>query len=75
MTKRLTKQQRRDWFYALTDQEREAWIAKKQAQKTKDRAGKPSNCPIFPVIDSSNRKEWQDKVLKMNDWLDKGVFA
>ena len=34
-----------------------------------------SGCPIFPVINSSNRKKWQEKILKLNPWLDPGVFA
>lgn len=69
-----SKAERREWFYGLTDQEREQWLAKKKAEKAKRNAGKPSNCTVFPVIDSSNRKKWQERVLKLNDWLDPDIF-
>ncbi len=71
---RKTKQQRQEWFYSLTEQDREEWIRKKQAEKSLKRAGKPSNCTVFPLIDSSNRKKWQERVLKLNNWLDPDVF-
>ena len=33
-----------------------------------------TGCPIFPAIDSSNRKEWQNKVRRMNPWLPEDIF-
>ena len=74
--KRSTKADRRAWFYSLSDEERETWILKKNEAKRKrlEKTGFASNCTVFPAIDASNRKAWQDKVLRMNPWLDPNVF-
>lgn len=74
---RRTKAQRRAWWYSLTDEERYAYIGKKQTIKAKNRVSYPqneSNCPIFPVITSENREDWQELILKKNPWLDESVF-
>ncbi|KKK63835.1 hypothetical protein LCGC14_2990270 [marine sediment metagenome] len=70
---RATKAQRRAWWHSLTDEERYAYQQKKMAQKPK-RTNFESNCTVFPVIDSSNRQEWRDKILRMNPWLNESVF-
>ncbi len=73
MYKRKSKAERRRWWWSLTDDERYAYQQKKMAQKPK-RTNFESSCTVFPVIDSSNRKEWQERILKLNDWLDPGIF-
>ncbi len=74
MYTRKSKAERRRWWLSRTEEERQTYIQHKQAEKAEKRQGKPSACPIFPVIDSSNRKEWQDKILKLNLWLNPGVI-
>lgn len=72
----LSKAERQEWWSTRTEEQKQAFIAKKQAQKAKRRSkdGLLSTCKVFPVIDSSNRKEWQRKVLRMNPWLDPDIF-
>ena len=73
MYKRKSKAERRKWWHSLTDEERYAYQQKKMGEKPK-KSIRPSTCPIFPVIDATNRHIWQAKVLKQNPWLDPDVF-
>lgn len=70
---RLSKAQRQAWWYSLTDEQRMAYLEKKQAERSERNKG-VSNCPKFGRIDSSNREEWQSLILRKNPWLDEEVF-
>jgi hypothetical protein len=71
--KRRSKAERRQWWYSLTDEERYAYQQKKMAEKPK-RAKRESTCPEYPVVDDSNRAEWQARILRLNPWIDPKVF-
>jgi len=65
-----SKKQRRKWWASLSDSERAAYIDKKVGQKHRRLGGNyESNCKVFPVVDDSNRQEWQDKIESQNPWL------
>ena len=72
-----SKKQRQSWFFGLSEEQRESWFKKKRAEKRKrlEKTGFESNCKVFPVVDDSNRQEWQDKILSQNLWLNEEVFA
>ena len=63
-----SKAEKRRWWFSRTLEEQQAHIAKKQAEKAK-RPARESNCPVYPVIDDSNRAEWEALILKKNPWL------
>ena len=71
--KRKTKAERRAWWYSLTDEQRQAYIEKKQAEKGK-RPARESNCKVFPAITDENRHIWQEKILRLNQWLPADIF-
>ena len=63
-----TKAERRRWWRRLTDDQRQAHIAKKIAEKAK-RPARESNCPVYPVVDDSSREEWLAGIRMKNPWL------
>ena len=71
--KRKTKAQRQAWWYSLTDEQRQTYIEKKQAEKAK-RAPRESNCPVYGPWDDKNRHIWQEKILRLNQWLPADIF-
>lgn len=71
--RRKTKAERQAWWYSLTDDQRQAYIEKKQAEKGK-RAPRESNCPIYGPWDDENRHIWREKILRLNPWLPDDIF-
>lgn len=68
-----TKADRQAWWRSLTDEQRQAYIEKKQAEKA-NRPARGSNCPIYGPWDDTNRHIWREKVLRLNPWLDLETF-
>jgi len=68
---RKSKAERRAWWASLTDEQRQAYIERKQAEKSQRRAESDyqSPCPDFPEINDSNRAEWQARIKKLNPWV------
>ena len=66
-----TKAQRRTWWNNLTPQQQQAYIERKQAEKSQQRAEThyESPCPDFPEINDSNRADWQARIKKLNPWV------
>lgn len=74
----LTKEQRRQWWFSLSDDEKESYIARRQQRKTEWRKLHPKKEPVYDPkypwvtlgVDDSNREQWQSVILSKNPWLD-----
>ena len=71
--KHKSKKERQQWWADLTDDEREAYIVKKNKEKA-NRPARPSNCPVYGPWNDTNRHKWRKKVLKLNPWLPDDIF-
>ena len=82
MRRTKTKNERRAWWNGLSDDEKENYIARRQAQKTEWRRKHPKKEPAYDKrypwitegVTDSNREQWKALILKRNKWLDPEVF-
>ena len=74
-----TKKQRQQWWKALSLDEQQEYIERRQAKKAKQRKNKPLRVlrynPEYPWmtegVNESNRDDWLAMIHKKNPWLKK----
>lgn len=78
MFKQKTKSERQAWWRALSPEEQEDYIKRRQAKKAahRERSGYTPEVTGFEAtgVNPGNRAEWQALILKRNQWLDAEVF-
>ena len=78
-----TKEQRRAWWFSLSDDEQQAYIERRQEKKTAWRQKHPKKEPAYNPkypwategVGPGNREQWQRTILKKNPWLSPGIFS